>query len=217
MKLLEQEDPVIARRDLRRVWRGRGSDRQRLVIGPPPVEIAVSGQDLLSLAGEEFAAGEARRMRRLLENAGALGSSSLLGPTLQVEAAPEDPAGAVRRLLDELVAGAGGTVEAVQLLSAIAAQELSDELRDEVVDVLLRRREAPDEAHLRNVAHELVRGDRKAAAADLYRLSVLAGGAGVPAYLRRNQAEKPGDVVHDVRERHGSNQHARRASSSAWW
>ena len=201
--LLEQEDPAIARRDLRRIWRGRGSDRQRIFIGPPTVEIAVSDKDLLSLAGKEFAAAEARRMRRLLEDAGTLGSSSLLGPALQVEPTPEDPAAAVRRLLDELEAGAGGTVEAVQLLAAIAAQELPDELRDEVVDVLLRRRETPDEARLRNVAHELVRGDRKAAAADLYRLSVLAGGAGVPAYLRRNQAEKPGDVVRDVRERLG--------------
>ncbi len=201
--LLAQKDPVRAGRDLRRLWRGRGSDRPRLVIGAPTAEIAISEQDLVALAGQPFAAAEATRMRRLLEDAGQLGSSSLLSATLQVQPQPADVAVETRELLAKLAGGEGGTVEAVRLLAAIAGDELSAAVRDEVVDVLLRRREEPDEARLRNVAHELARAGRKEAAADLYRLSVLASGSGVPSYLRRNQKEQPGAVIRDVQARLG--------------
>ena len=201
--LLAQEDKVRARRDLRRLWRGRGSDRARVIIGRPQVEIAISEADLAALQGADFAAAEARRMRRLLEDAGQLDSRSLLGPVLAVQPRAADPAAYVGALLAVLRGGAGGTSEAVELLTALAVAELPDEVRAEVVDELLRRRETPDEARLRNVAHQLARADRKEAAADLYRLGVLAGGAGVPAYLRRAQAEQPGDVIQDVRERLG--------------
>ncbi len=201
--LLAQKDPVRAGRDLRRLWRGRGSDRPRLVIGAPTAEIAISEQDLVALAGQPFAAAEATRMRRLLEDAGQLGSSSLLSATLQVQPQPADVAVETRELLAKLAGGEGGTVEAVRLLAAIAGDELSAAVRDEVVDVLLRRREEPDEARLRNVAHELARAGRKEAAADLYRLSVLASGSGVPSYLRRNQKEQAGAVIRDVQARLG--------------
>ncbi|MEC9047835.1 MAG: hypothetical protein VYA51_07460, partial [Planctomycetota bacterium] len=201
--LLKQKDPEVARRDLRRLWRGRGSDRQRIVILEPTAEIAIDQKDLAALAGKEFAIHEARRMRRLLENAAELDSSSLLGAVLQVEPNTGDAEVAARAWLTALREGYGGTAEAVQLLATLAKAELSDEVRAAVVDVLLRRRETPDEARLRSVAHELARDGRKDAAADLYRLGVLAAGEGVPAFLRRSQEEKPGDVVMDVRERLG--------------
>lgn len=201
--LLESEDPVAAGRDLRRIWRGRGRERRGFVIGVPTAEISISQQDLAALAGKEFAAAEARRMRRLLEDAGQLGSDGLLGAVLSVEPEAKDAAAAVEALLARIASGEGGTAEAVQLLTALAGDQLPDEQRRKVVDVLLRRRETPDETRLRNVAHELVRGGRKTEAAAIYRLAILAGGKGLPAYMLRNRKEQPGDVIADVQKRLG--------------
>ena len=200
--LLKQKDAERARRDLRRLWRGRGSDRSSFML-EAGADISISAKDLRALAGKDFAVVEARRMRRLLENAGELDSASLLGPVMQVEPDAEDVEDHVRGLVARLRDGVGGTAETVMLLTALAESDLSDEVRVAVVDVLVRRRERPDEGRLRNIAHELARAGRTQAAADLYRLGVLADGEGVPAYLRRNDDEEPGDVIADVEVRLG--------------
>ncbi|MFN3239999.1 MAG: hypothetical protein ACE37K_00630 [Planctomycetota bacterium] len=201
--LLKADDPIEAERDLRRIWRGRGRERRGFVIGTPPAEILISQQDLAALAGKEFAVAEARRMRRLLEDSGQLDSKSLLGALLAVAPKAEHVSAAIDELLATLERGEGGTAEAVQLLTALANEELPDAQRRRVVDLLLHRRETPDEARLRNVAHELVRDGRKTEAAALYRLAILAGGEGLPAYLLRNRKEQPGDVIRDVQQRLG--------------
>ena len=155
------------------------------------------------MAGKEFAVVESRRMRRLLEDAGELGSDSLLGPVLQVTPAAADVDASARALLQTLAGGGGGAAEAVQLLMQLAGDDLSAERRAQVVEVLLRRPESPDEARLRNIAHELARQDRKAAAADLYRLGVLAGGEGMPAFLSQRDDEEPAELIADVQARLG--------------
>ena len=202
-KLLKLKDAATAGRDLRRMWRGRGSDRQSVVFFERSADISISQKDLKAMAGKEFAVAESRRMRRLLEDAGELGSDSLLGPVLQVTPAAADVDASARALLQTLAGGGGGAAEAVQLLMQLAGDDLSAERRAQVVEVLLRRPESPDEARLRNIAHELARQDRKAAAADLYRLGVLAGGEGMPAFLSQRDDEEPAELIADVQARLG--------------
>lgn len=205
---LAKKDGDEGRLALRRKWRGRGNDR--VVYSPlfPRANIELSKRDLEGVQGKDFASGEARRMLRLLEDAGELGSQSLLGTLLQLLPASEDPVAGWAELLQRVSAGEGGTVESVQLLLALANDEAlkgesAQDLRQRIVRDLLARREVPDESRMRSIAHELVAMERSEPAALLYRLAVLAASDGQPSFLRGNQREKPADVIEAVRERLG--------------
>lgn len=196
------EDPETERLNLRRRWRGKGNDR--IIYSPlfPRANVSISRPDLERLQGKPFAQGEARRMLRLLEDAGQLDSQSLLAPLLQVLPAVGDAAASCERCLEQIAQGDGGTREAVQLLVMLATAELPDELRQQVVQALIARREVPDAAQMRMIAHELVGMAKQNQAAALYRLSWLADAGAGPVVLRGRRG-KPADIVRDVQKRLG--------------
>ena len=197
------KEGVAGRLAFRRKWRGQVNDR--IIYSPlyPRANISLSQRDLEGLEGKDFLAGEARRMLRLLEDAGQLGSNSLLSALLQALPTADDPVAACEQQLLRLAAGDGGTAEAVSLLVSLATVELPDDLRARIVATLLQGREVPDEARMRSIAHELVRMQQPDSAANLYRLAVLAGSDGQPSYLARGKREKPAEVIKAVQERLG--------------
>lgn len=199
-KLKEGDDGRVG---FRRKWRGQ--DNGRVIYSPlfPRANISLTPASLEAVQGKDFVAGEALRMVRLLEDAGQLGSQSLLGALLQVLPKASDPEAACEQHLENLAAGYGGTAESVSLLVSLATDELPDELRERIVAALLLRREVPDEARMRSIADELVRMDRSEPAAHLYRLAVLAASGGRPLYLMRGKREKPAEVIKSVQERLG--------------
>ncbi len=201
--LAKLKEGDAGRISFRRKWRGQ--DNGRVIYSPlfPRANVSLTPASLEAVQGKGFVAGEALRMVRLLEDAGQLGSQSLLGALLQVLPKASDPAAACEQHLENLAAGSGGTAESVSLLVSLATDELPDELRERIVAALLLRREVPDEARMRSIADELVRMNRSEPAAHLYRLAVLAASGGRPLYLMRGKREKPADVIKSVQERLG--------------
>lgn len=195
---------VDERLNLRRKWRGKQVSRPSFPSFYPRANISLSSKDLEALSGKDFAVSEARRMLRMLEDAGQLDSSSLLSVLLQALPVASDPVAAAKMRMQLLADGQGGTAETVQLLMYLSTDECPDELRGQIVSALLMRRDPPDQQRLRSIADELVRMKQGDAASQLYRLGYLVGGGSNIGFRPKAAVETVAEVVKAVQGRLGS-------------
>ena len=199
----DRQDGVGERLKLRRKWRGKQTSRPSYSSFLPRANISMSRKNLEALNGKDFAAGEVRRMLRLLEDAGQLDSGSLLAGLLQSLPAAADPVAAAEEYLQQLAGGQGGTAESVQLLMSLVSSDLPSDLREQIVSALLMRRDPPDQQRMRSLADELVRMKQSDAAAQLYRLGYLVGGRSNIGFRPKGAVETVAEVVKTVQSRLG--------------